>query len=282
MHAVPFVKMHGLGNDFVVVDARTRPLSLTPAAARRIADRHTGVGCDQIILIEPPGDGRADAFMRILNADGGEVGACGNATRCVARLLLRERGGEAGDTGRIVIETQAGRLACDGIEGGLIRVDMGPVRRAWNEIPLRAEADTLHLPLRAGPLADAVAVNVGNPHAVFFVADADAVPLAELGPAIETDAWFPERTNVEVVTVLAPERLRMRVWERGAGITRACGSGACAALAAAHARGLAAPAADVALDGGTLHIALSDDGRVRMTGPAALSFCGELPPALLG
>lgn len=278
MDGVPFVKMHGLGNDFVVVDDRgaSRPHALTAAAARRVADRRVGVGCDQLLLIEPPRNGGADAYLRILNADGGEVAACGNGTRCVARLLLAECGG-----GEVVIETAAGRLACTAAEGGLITVDMGEVRRGWRDIPLARETDTSHVPLTFGPLADGVAVNVGNPHLVFFVADVDAVPLVELGPVIETDALFPERTNVEIVSVLAPQRLRMRVWERGAGITRACGSGACAALAAAHGRGLCAAAADVVLDGGTLAIAIDANGRALMTGPAAVSFVGELPAELL-
>jgi diaminopimelate epimerase len=276
MNGVPFIKMQGLGNDFVVVDARARSFSLTPAAARQIADRRLGVGCDQILVIEAPRDPLAAAYLRIVNADGSEVGACGNGTRCVAQVLLSQR-----QTDEVVIETAGGRLVCGRAGDGLIAVDMGPVRRHWRDIPLSRPVDTAHLPLAIGPLADGVAVNVGNPHAVFFVADADRVALADVGPRVETDALFPERTNVEVVSVLAPNRLRMRVWERGSGITRACGSGACAALAAAHGRGLADAAAEVILDGGTLRIAMRSDGHVQMTGAAAVSFVGELPPAIL-
>lgn len=276
MQSVPFVKMHGLGNDFVIIDARHQPLALTPAAVRRIADRRAGVGCDQLLMIEPPRNGEAAAFLRILNGDGSEVGACGNGTRCVARLLFEETGGD-----HLVIETRGGRLACRAAAEGGITVDMGAVRRDWRDIPLARAADTQHLPLAVGPLADGVAVNLGNPHAVFFVADVEAVPLAELGPRIETDPLFPERTNVEVVSILASDRLRMRVWERGVGITRACGSGACAALAAAHGRGLAAAAAEVILDGGRLRVELGEDGRIRLTGPAVISFTGTLPASFL-
>jgi diaminopimelate epimerase len=277
MQPVPFIKMHGLGNDFVVVDARQRPWRPSPGVARRIADRRVGVGCDQILIIEPSQRGQGSAFLRIFNSNGSEVGACGNGTRCVARLLLDAQP----DAHEVVIETAAGALTCLAAAGGEISVDMGPVRRDWRDIPLAEPVDPMHLPVRAGPLCDGVAVNVGNPHAVFIVDNADAIDLAAFGPVIETAPLFPEGTNVEVVSVLAPDRLRLRVWERGVGITRACGTGACAGLAAAHHRGLAAAAADVLLDGGTLHIALSDGGRVRMTGPAAISFRGELPAAML-
>jgi diaminopimelate epimerase len=277
MQPLPFIKMHGLGNDFVVVDARQQPWRPSPAVARRIADRRIGVGCDQILIIEPSQRGQGPAFLRIFNSDGSEAGACGNGTRCVARLLLDAQPHAL----EVVIETAAGALACSAAAGGEISVDMGLVRRHWRDIPLAEPADPMHLPVSAGPLCDGIAVNVGNPHAVFIVDDADTIDLAAFGPVIETAPLFPQRTNVEVVSVLAPDRLRLRVWERGVGITRACGTGACAALAAAHQRGLAAAAADVLLDGGTLHVALGDGGRVRMTGPAAISFRGELPAAML-
>ena len=277
MDGLPFVKMHGLGNDFVVVDARLDGVSLGPEAARRIADRHTGVGCDQLIVIEPARARLADAFMRIVNADGGEVQACGNATRCVADLLMREK-----CVGHVVIETGAGLLDAEAAAEGQVSVDMGPVRLDWREIPLSKSADTLRLDIAVGALKEPAAVNVGNPHAVFFVADAEAIDLATLGPAIERHPMFPERTNVEAVQVLGPGRLRMRVWERGVGITRACGTGACASLVAASRRGLAGREAEVVLDGGTLRIEWSKDDHVIMTGPVATSFTGRLSAELAG
>lgn len=270
-----FTKMHGLGNDFVVLDARTTPLSLGAKAARAIADRHTGVGCDQILIIEQPKNGKADAFMRIHNADGSEVGACGNGTRCVASLLMQEA-----RSSRAIIETAAGKLEARGGMGGLVTVDMGPVSFDWRAIPLAREVDTLHLPIAMGALKDPVAVNVGNPHAVFFVVDAAAIPLADLGPKIEHHALYPERTNVEAAQVLDRTHIRLRVWERGAGITQACGSGACATVAAAHRRGLTEAAVDVALDGGTLRISIDANDHALMTGPVAVSFTGALDDSL--
>jgi diaminopimelate epimerase len=277
MTGLAFTKMHGLGNDFVVLDGRDAPLALDAAGARAIADRRTGVGCDQLITILPPRTSGADAFMRILNADGDEVEACGNGARCVAAILM----GEAG-TERTVLETVVGLLPAERAAGGAIAVDMGEARLDWRDIPLAEEADTLALDLTVGPLSAPSAVNMGNPHAVFFVDDAQAVDLAAHGPEIEHHPMFPERINVEVVQVLSPTRLRMRVWERGVGITRACGTGACAALVAAHRRGLAGRAAEVVLDGGGLEIAWLENGHVRMAGPAAVSFTGALDPALLG
>ena len=277
MAGIDFIKMHGLGNDVVVIDGRVRPVALGPAAARAIADRRTGVGCDQIIVVEPPRNGTADASLRILNADGGEVEACGNGTRCVALLLMREK-----RIDRVAIETAAGLLQAAAAGGGLVVVDMGPARLDWRDIPLAGPADTLRLDLALGPLRDPVAVNVGNPHAVFFVPDAEAIDLAALGPQLERHPMFPERANIEVATVLSPTRIRMRVWERGAGITRACGSGACATVVAAARRGLAERKVEVALDGGTLAIEWRADGHVAMTGPAAISFAGTLDDSLLG
>jgi len=277
MAGIDFIKMHGLGNDVVIIDGRVRPVALGPAAARAIADRRTGVGCDQIIVVEPPRNGTADASLRILNADGGEVEACGNGTRCVALLLMREK-----RTDRVAIETAAGQLQAAAAGGGLVVVDMGPARLDWRDIPLAGPADTLRLDLALGPLRDPVAVNVGNPHAVFFVPDAEAIDLAALGPQLERHPMFPERANIEVATVLSPTRIRMRVWERGAGITRACGSGACATVVAAARRGLAERKVEVALDGGTLAIEWRADGHVAMTGPAAISFAGTLDDSLLG
>jgi len=275
----PFTKMHGLGNDFVVIDARERPFALDETKARAITDRRTGVGCDQLLILEKPvgGRGLADVFMRIRNNDGGEVSACGNGARCVADFVMRETGRDA-----IVIETAAGMLdatvAPDGPHGERrVTVDMGPARLDWRDIPLAEPQDTNRLNLTLGPLKDPVAVSMGNPHAVFFVEDAEAIDVAGLGPVLERHSLFPQRANIEVVQVLSPERLRMRVWERGVGITQACGTGACATVVAAARRGLTGRRATVVLDGGELDIEWLQDGHVLMTGPVAVSFTGELP-----
>ncbi|MBP2313736.1 diaminopimelate epimerase [Azospirillum soli] len=271
-----FLKMHGLGNDFVVIDARKTPYSPAEAEVRAISDRKTGVGCDQFIVIEPAKTTGTAGFMRIRNADGGEVSACGNASRCVGWLLMEESGSE-----RVTFETNAGILEARRAGEGLVTVDMGPARLEWNQIPLAGPADTLRVDVAHGGFEGPVAVNMGNPHAVFFVDDAEAVPLAEVGPVFENHPTFPERTNVEFAQVLSPTSIRMRVWERGAGITRACGTGACATMVAAARRGLVGRKADVILDGGTLTIEWLEDGRVLMTGPIALSFTGRLSPELV-
>jgi diaminopimelate epimerase len=282
MGRIAFRKMHGLGNDFVVLDRRRDPIAIDAAAAHAVADRHTGIGCDQLIVIERPRLPAARAFMRILNADGSEAEACGNATRCVARLLAEENGAS-----RIGIETVAGLLDAELLPDGRVAVDMGKARTGWRDIPLAREMDTLAVDLAAGPLARPVCSNIGNPHATFFVDDVAAIELAALGPALEHDALFPERANIGVAAILGPQRIRLRVWERGAGITRACGSGACAALVAAHRRGLTARQATVVLDGGELEIAWrperdGGDGHVMMTGPATLAFEGSFDTALIG
>lgn len=278
--AIPFTKMHGLGNDFVVLDGRARNLALSDAQVRAIADRHTGVGCDQLIVVEKPRSTLADIFMRIRNADGGEVNACGNATRCVAAMVMDEKRIE-----HAIVETAAGLLDAERIGAGqaqsLISVDMGPALLDWREIPLAKACDTLHVPLRHGPLADGVATNMGNPHITFFVPDAGAVDLAQWGPVIERDGMFPERVNVGVASIRQDGGLRLRVWERGAGITLACGSGACAAIVAAARRKLTGRKADIEMDGGTLAMEWIPDGNVLMTGPVAISFAGTLDPSLL-
>lgn len=267
-----FLKMHGAGNDFVVFDERARPLGFTPALAAALADRRTGVGCDQFITVEPapPGSG-ADAFMRIRNPDGAEAGACGNATRCVAWLLAQESGRPSQ-----TIRTVAGNLEAELLPDGRVAVDMGPARLAWRDVPLAREADTLHLPLDGDPAA----ASMGNPHATFFVPDAEALDVETIGPRWEHDPLFPERANIGFAQILAPDRIRLRVWERGAGLTRACGSGACAALVNAHRRGLAGRRADVLVDGGLLTIEWrKEDGRgghVLMTGPVATAFRGSV------
>jgi diaminopimelate epimerase len=270
-----FIKMHGLGNDFVVLDGRDRPLELTAERARRLADRHTGVGCDQVVTMEPPRDPRAQLFMNIRNADGGTAGACGNAARCVARLFF-----DASGKDEAIIETPSGLVAAWRDGSDRVTVDMGPARLDWREIPLAREMDTLHLPVSCGPLSDAVAVGMGNPHAVFFVDDVSRVPLDTCGPALERDPLFPERANVGVAQVLSRRHLRLRVWERGAGVTLACGTGACAAVVAAVRRGLAEREATVTLDGGDLSIHYREDGHVFMSGPAKISFHGAIDDVL--
>ena len=270
MARIFFTKMHGLGNDFVVVDARTNTPDLSPAAYRVIGDRHRGVGYDQFLTILPPRDGGA-AYMTIHNPDGSEAEACGNGTRCVAATLMDETGRNSA-----VVETATGPLACSRDTNGLVTVDMGPALLGWRDIPLTRETDTLHVTLKNAPVSDCVCVNIGNPHAVFFVDDVEAVALSKVGPALEHHPMFPKRTNVEFVTVRSPHELRMRVWERGAGITQACGSGACATLVAAVRRGLTGPKADVVLDGGTLILEWTEGGRVLMTGPIAKSFSGVI------
>ncbi|ALG69643.1 diaminopimelate epimerase [Azospirillum thiophilum] len=271
-----FLKMHGLGNDFVVIDARSEPYRPSGAEVRAIADRKTGVGCDQFIILEHTDAPGADAFMRIHNADGSEVGACGNASRCVGWLLMTESGRD-----RTSFQTEAGLLHASRADNGRITVDMGAPRLDWAAIPLATPTDTLRVEtVEHGGFAAPVAVSMGNPHAVFFVDDAEAVPLTEVGPVFENHPAFPERANIEFAQVLSPTAIRMRVWERGAGITQACGTGACATLVAAARRGLTGRKADILLDGGTLTIEWTGEDRVLMTGPVALSFSGRLSAEL--
>ncbi len=269
MTSLNFIKMHGLGNDFVVFDSRAEPLTLSADQTRAIADRRTGIGCDQLIQLEPATDAGADIFMRIRNADGGEVDACGNATRCIGAMVMAETGQD-----QAVIQTNAGLLATTRTGGNLVTVDMGPAKLDWQDIPLAGDTDTLHLDMTEGDLSDPVAVSMGNPHAVFFVPHADAIALSAVGPKLEHHPLYPERTNVEVVEVRRENDLRVRVWERGAGITMACGTGACAALVAAHRRGLAGRTASVELDGGILDIEWQENGHVLMTGETAVCFTG--------
>ena len=281
MTGTPFLKMHGLGNDFVVLDARGGAVDLTAKRRRAIADRRLGVGCDQLIVLEAPTEDDADVFMRIYNPDGGEAGACGNATRCVASVLMDER-----KTDHVTVQTIAGLLESQKTGMGsnglpVISVDMGPARLDWREIPVREACDTNHMPVGLGPLQDPVGTNMGNPHATFFVADAAAIPLEELGPKLERDRFFPERANIGVAELVGEAKIRLRVWERGAGLTLACGSGACAALVAASRRGLVKRQAEMILDGGALRVEWLRDGHVMMTGGIALTFKGELDPSLL-
>ncbi len=272
----PFLKMNGLGNDFVVVEARSTSFRPGESEARAIADRATGIGCDQLIAIEP--SDKADAFMRIWNADGGEVGACGNAARCVGWLLL-EASGRASAT----IETAAGVLSVARAGEGQVTVDMGLPGLNWRDIPLAEEMDTRGVELQVGPIDDPIlhtpgCVSMGNPHVVFFVPDAEAAPVREVGPMIEHHLLFPERVNVGFAQIKARDRIRLKVWERGAGLTRACGTGACAALVAANRRGLTDRKATLELDGGDLTIEWREsDGHVLMTGAVAVEFTGNLP-----
>jgi diaminopimelate epimerase len=259
-----FRKMHGLGNDFVIFDAREAPLEMTEARARALADRRTGIGCDQLIVLER--SDRADVRMRIWNSDGGEVESCGNAARCVALLL-----GGAG-----WIETAGGLLAASAKGSAEATVDMGEPRFGWDEIPLAYPMDTAAMPVGWEDLGEPFAVNVGNPHIVFFVDDAKAVDLERLGPLIENDPLFPERINVNIASIEGGA-LRLRVWERGSGLTQACGTGACATAVAAIRRRLAASPVEVRLPGGTLRIEWAEGGPVRMSGPATHVFSGELP-----
>lgn len=262
-----FQKMHGLGNDFVMIDIRDGTIPPSNDMIRRIADRRFGVGCDQVILLEP--SSRADAFMRIYNPDGSEAGACGNGTRCAANLIEKDN---------TTIETSAGLLVCTRNKDCTVTVDMGAPRLEWREIPLSEERDTLHLGIGDGDmLSDPVAVSIGNPHCVFFVHNVDKVDIESMGPAVECNSLFPERTNVEFAEVLGPDKIRMRVWERGAGVTMACGSGACATIVAAVRRGLIGRKAEIILDGGSLFLEWREsDDHVLMTGPAASVFSGTL------
>jgi diaminopimelate epimerase len=276
-----FLKMHGLGNDFVVFDARNHALALDTASARAVADRHFGVGCDQVIVIERAKNG-ADAFMRIFNADGGEVESCGNAARCVAQLLMNEE--EVSD---VRIETASGPLICTSAGAGNVSVDMGVAHFDWREIPMAQAVDTVSFALpvegfEEKALWEAAAVSMGNPHCVLFVASADKAPVEKLGPIIERHPWFPARTNVVFAERRSEKTLRVRVWERGTGITLACGTGACAAVVAACRQGLTERKCEVILDGGKLSIEWREsDDHVLMAGPAALSFRGEMDiPAL--
>lgn len=273
---LPFLKMHGLGNDFVVLDARAHAFVLTAKTVRAIADRRTGIGCDQVVMIEPARSNLSDAWMSLWNADGSETSACGNATRCVAWLLM-----QTDRIDRVVIETKAGLLDAESRGGRMVAVDMGPARLDWRELPLAKAVDTLNLGIGLGALQNPVGVSMGNPHAVFFVDDVAAIDLAALGPVLEHHDIFPERANIEAAQVLAPDRIRMRVWERGTGITSACGTGACATLVAAARRGLTGRKADVVVDGGVLTIEWLPDDHVLMTGPVALVAEGRLDSSLL-
>jgi diaminopimelate epimerase len=263
---LPFMKMHGAGNDFVVIDSRGRGAVMTAGLARALGDRNRGVGFDQLAEITESTD--ADFRLVFWNSDGSQAGACGNATRCVSDYVMRDLGVD-----KLSLVTARGGLLAQRAADGRVWVNMGAPQLGWQQIPLAREVDHLHLPLPGDP----VAVGMGNPHCVHFVQDAEAVDLARLGPVIEHDPLFPQRTNVEFASLISPCRMRMRVWERGTGITLACGSGACATVVAAHLRGMIGPRAALEVDGGTLEVDWRDDG-VWLTGPVARVFDGVLTP----
>lgn len=270
---LPFVKMHGLGNDFLVIDAREETLDLSPEAIRLLADRRLGVGFDQLVAIAP--STTADAKLLFFNADGSEAGACGNGTRCASRLLMLE-----GDRDELVLETKSGMLRARRRVNGLITVEMGRPRTDWREIPLAVPCDTLEVPLDHPELPRPTATNMGNPHATFFVADLETLDVVRLGAELERHPLFPERANIGFASLVGPTTIRLRVFERGAGLTPACGTGACAAMVAARRRGLVGDVATVLLDGGPLEIAWDGKGPVEMTGPAAIVFEGRLAAEL--
>ncbi|MEL6747134.1 MAG: diaminopimelate epimerase [Pseudomonadota bacterium] len=266
--AVPFVKMNGLGNDFVIVDARVTPLKISNAAAQRIADRERGVGCDQLIILEATDTPGADVFMRIRNHDGGEVDACGNATRCVAWLLNR-----SGLAAMPVIETNAGLLSGTVHEDDTVSIDMGMPKFGWQDIPLSEQfAETRYIELNVGPrdapsLHSPSVANVGNPHCIFWVDDLDAHDLSKVGPFLEHHPLFPERANISLAHVTSKDALTLRTWERGVGLTKACGTAACAAAVSAHRKRLTGRSVTVTLPGGPLHIAWREaDDHIVMTG----------------
>lgn len=273
---VAFRKMNGLGNDFVVIDARAHPFAISQATARAIAARDTGIGCDQVIVMAP--SRVADVRMRIWNAAGGEVESCGNASRCVADIVLQESGREA-----VTIETLGGVLSCWRAGADAISVDMGRPRFAWQDIPLAEEfRDTRGIELQIGPIDAPVlhtpsVVNVGNPHAIFWVDDVTAYDLARFGPLLENHPLFPEGANISLAQVVSPSAVTVRVWERGAGLTRACGTAACAVAVAAARKNLAGRTVEVTLPGGTLRIDWRQDDHIVMSGPFAYEFEGVLP-----
>ncbi len=267
-----FLKMHGLGNDFVVFDARDNAIPLTGPQARKIADRHFGIGCDTVVVIRP-GGAQTDAGVQFFNADGSEAETCFNASRCVARLLMDERG-----LARIKLSTRGGMLVASDAGKGLVTIDMGEPHLDWTQVPLAEARDTENFLLEIGTSSVPVsAVSMGNPHCVLFVPDVAVAPVTMLGPKIETLPLFPNRTNVEFAQVLDRSKIRMRVWERGVGVTLACGSGACATAVAAVRRGLTDRKMELVLDGGSLIIEWrEEDGHVLMTGPGVTVFRGRV------
>jgi diaminopimelate epimerase len=267
-----FLKMHGLGNDFVIIDGRTDDFIADQNLLLAIANRRRGIGCDQVIILQQPKSSEADVYLDMYNADASSLRACGNATRCVAQLLFEELARD-----HATIQTVAGLLKVSQTDDGMTTVDMDAARLSWEEIPLAHAVDTLHVPLAIGTLSDACCVNIGNPHAVFFVPDIDSIPLAEWGSKLEMSPLFPDRANIEIAQLLAPDRIRMRVWERGSGITQACGSAACATIVAAVRRGLMSiRRATIVMDGGEATLEWGTNNHVYLTGPTAKVYRGVL------
>ncbi|MGD2098288.1 MAG: diaminopimelate epimerase [Desulfobacterales bacterium] len=277
-HGRPFIKMHGLRNDFIVVDGRRKPFRPSLEEIVRICDRHAGVGADELVIVEPPqktSTADADVFMRIFNPDGREVEACGNATRCIGWLCLQES-----NRTEVMIDTLGGRLRCRLAGEKKVAVEMGRLRTGWQEIPLAREMDTLHLQIGAGPLQDPVGMNIGNPHAVFFVDDLDAIDLTTYGPRLQKHPLFPQEANIGAAQLLDPQTLKLSVWERPGALTTACGTGACVAVGAAHRRGLTrARKMTVIMPAGPVQIELKDDDSVVMIGPVEICYTGYLPVA---
>jgi diaminopimelate epimerase len=273
----PFLKMHGLRNHFIMVDARDDAWRPAREESIWLCDPQVGVGADQVVVLEQPSHGGGEqgavAFVRFWNVDGREAEACGNATRCAAWLLLEERGEDD-----VLLETRAGVLECRRVGTQRVSTGMGRIRTSWRDIPLSEERETGHLDIEHGPLRDPIALNIGNPHLVFFVDDVDEVDLEGLAPSLQADPLFPEGINVGIAQVLSETEMRLRVFERGAGLTMACGSGACVAVFAALARGLTeSRTMTVRLPGGALDIEILADGSAVMTGPVAYCFSGNLP-----
>jgi diaminopimelate epimerase len=275
-----FRKMNGLGNDFVVFDARSAPVAMTEARARAIADRRSGIGCDQLIVMEP--SKRADVTMRIWNNEGAEVESCGNASRCIADLIFKEK-----KTTRATIDTKGGFLVAEKAGDALVTIDNGAPRFDWKDIPLSEKFhDTRHIELQVGPVEAPLihspsVVNVGNPHCIFWVKDLDVVDLSKVGPMLEHHPLFPERANITLARVDAKDHVTIRVWERGAGLTRACGTAACAVMAAGARIRIIGRKATVSLPGGDLFMECREsDGHILMTGPVSYDFEGDLPAHL--
>jgi diaminopimelate epimerase len=271
----PFLKMHGLRNDFIVVDGRNQPYRPSAEEIVRICDRRQGVGADELLIIGPPraGSVEAAAFVRIFNPDGREVEACGNASRCVGWLMLQEK-----KCNEILIDTLGGLLVCRQAGDKQVAVEMGKLRTGWQDIPLAREMDTLHLGIGAGPLQDPVGMNIGNPHAVFFVEELDSVDLAIWGPQLQKHPLFPQEANIGAAQLIDAKTLKLSVWERPGALTTACGTGACVAVAAAHRRGLTdVNHMTVIMPAGSVEIELKGDDSVVMTGPVEICFSGYLP-----
>jgi diaminopimelate epimerase len=272
-----FIKMHGLRNDIIIVDARYTPFNPSCTEIKKICDRREGVGGDELLIIEPPlpsdGDKNVAAFVRIINTDGREVESCGNASRCIGWLLMKER-----DLGSVSFRTLGGLLRCQLLGDKSVSVGMGKLRTAWHEIPLAKEMDSLHLGIGTGPLQDPVGMNIGNPHAVFFVSDLEQINLEAYGAELQHHALFPQQANIGVAQMIDSATMKLAVWERPGALTTACGSGACAAVGAAHRRGITdRRKVRVIMPAGSMEIEIDDNGEVTMIGPVDICYSGYLP-----